>query len=327
MYLSIRMLQLIAMYNFFIFLLMTSLSSVNAQEFAPLGAVWHSELSSGFYYIKVTGDTIINSTPCRRITQTPVRDFAKLNVTPQIYPEPDVYVYNTPDTVFVYNTVFEKFTPMLIFNVNDGDTVTLPITQPQGPGLIFKYEDSTFSFRVDSVRIKQYDTAMLKTVYTTPLSVSGKSIYSWRRPYVQRLGSLNTGMLPDCMMCGAVASDNYQAPGSIRCYADASMSVKLVSGDCAKGIVMSVAQLTEDNITVYPNPVSDKVFIKGLQHSDGNVDVAIADITGRVIIKKVIPATQPAPFVDVALLPAGTYVLQLSTQEQIVKRQKLIIAY
>lgn len=76
--------------------------------------------------------------------------------------------YEKNDTVWVHNQVFHKFTPLYIFNVQEGDTLRLPILEihqlypnasPNG--------DSVFTLLVDSIRTVNYGSVADQTYYVS----------------------------------------------------------------------------------------------------------------------------------------------------------------
>ncbi len=58
----------------------------------------------------------------------------------------------------------------------------------------------------------------------------------------------------------------------------------------------------DDTIQVYPNPVNDKLFVKG----SSTTGIEVTDMTGRVLLQQPL---YPGKSVDVSSLPAGMYIL------------------
>lgn len=84
--------------------------------------------------------------------------------------------YEQNDTVFAYNRLWEQFTPLYVYNVQEGDTVTLPAFSTGFASNIFSNVsecvtqfDSTFSFKIDSIRIINYNGSDLETYFTSPV--------------------------------------------------------------------------------------------------------------------------------------------------------------
>lgn len=88
-------------------------------------------------YANVKTDTVILGVNCKKIER---EVFIKTrysddpdNILISSRPQKDLYVYDNAETVFVYNENFNRFTPLYIFNVNEGDTVMFarPGRRPQ----------------------------------------------------------------------------------------------------------------------------------------------------------------------------------------------------
>jgi hypothetical protein len=67
-------------------------------------------------------------------------------------------------------------------------------------------------------------------------------------------------------------------------------------------------------ISVYPNPMSNVVTIDGLNNIKGDKDAVLTDITGKQLGNYHFAANTEAS-INVSTLPAGIYVLQLTTSE------------
>lgn len=84
-------------------------------------------------------------------------------------------IYEQNDTVFLYNKLFEKYTPLYIFNVQAGDTIRLPAFDTVLAEESLRFSDfvtafdSTFTFRVTAVDTVNYNGNALKTIFTEPV--------------------------------------------------------------------------------------------------------------------------------------------------------------
>ena len=77
--------------------------------------------------------------------------------------------------------------------------------------------------------------------------------------------------------------------------------------------VITAVEPTRSAFTVYPNPVHGKMRIDGPLMQQ-NVQMTVADIAGRAVIRenrKINGRTE----LDVSKLPAGTYLLQVESQQ------------
>jgi hypothetical protein len=66
-----------------------------------------------------------------------------------------------------------------------------------------------------------------------------------------------------------------------------------------------------DGVSVFPNPATDFVNVKGLTSIDGSKTITLSNITGTVISRETI--TQGDASVSTSVLPAGIYMLQVQT--------------
>jgi len=75
---------------------------------------------------------------------------------------------------------------------------------------------------------------------------------------------------------------------------------------------LNVSTSALNGVTVYPNPVTDFVQLKGLNAITGSKTIILSDVTGVVISRQVIEQNGAAS-ISTATLPAGIYMLQLHT--------------
>ncbi|MBQ8222803.1 MAG: T9SS type A sorting domain-containing protein [Bacteroidales bacterium] len=76
-----------------------------------------------------------------------------------------------------------------------------------------------------------------------------------------------------------------------------------------------VVTLSDNGLTIYPNPASDFINIRGLEKK---VDATIYELTGTVILKKTLSSEDN--IIDVSNIPNGTYIITIDN-----KNQKIII--
>lgn len=76
---------------------------------------------------------------------------------------------------------------------------------------------------------------------------------------------------------------------------------------------LSVGSATLSNINVYPNPVTDRLIITGLDNISGSKTVSLCDVTGALVQKLVFGQGQPV-IMNTANLANGIYLLQLQTE-------------
>ncbi len=291
--------------------------------FASAGAEWHHSMDCGVLYEHCTGDTVISGVGCRKISRETHMPFSCTVMG--IYPSTltKLYVYDNSDTVFVYNPLFHQFTPLYVFNVTDGDTVTLPAL-PTGEGMLsYAATDSSFSFRVDSVRMVLFDTAILKTVYThaiglaEAMSVHNRYFYNYGSStpsdtlgsYSTKIGCVTTGLLPRCITCSYIVEVNFT--DSLRCYTDSSLSIKLTTDSCDVATPPAdVAVCNKSGIVLYPNPTGATLHI----FSSGKIEkVEISNSIGALLYRSDFNALSAE--IETAALPSGLFFVRVNQTE------------
>lgn len=84
-------------------------------------------------------------------------------------------------------------------------------------------------------------------------------------------------------------------------------------------VSVSIVLGTEDlrySMSIYPNPVNDKVQIVWGENGNGEVLVEVVNLNGATIISKTFEIDHSASEVDISQLRPGVYVLKASTQEE-----------
>ncbi len=301
-----------------LFLLLLLSNTGNAQNgFADSSAVWHYEMGYGSFHCYATGYDTVQGIRATTIKREALVKQPWFSHGLRVYDLRDLKIYETPDTVFVFNSIFNRFTPLYVFNAGEGDTVCLPVLL--SGGMMDPSTDSTFCFIIDSIRIRQYDTAWLRTFYTRSLNENDDGyILNWGRDtlgaYAERIGGLYTGLLPACLNCIQLLSDNYQSEGPIRCYTDRDYTIRLVSGPCDNdGISKSVASLQsgDHRVTIAPVPAHDHIRVI-TDNPEEVLQVIVSDMQGRTLMITDQPGTTLLSAHD---LPDGIYIVRVRMKE------------
>lgn len=294
-----------------IMLIIAGYTGIAQTQFAPEGAHWYNWADGGYYHSYTDGDTVISGITARKIHRKAIVGSGSWATS-----QSDIYVYNTSDTVFVYNIYFSRFTPLYIFNVNQGDTIHIP-----------SFFDTTssyplFSYRVDSVKTILYDTSWLKTVFTSTLDTLsgaggplGASTYGVeftfnhedRGVYVERLGRTYGGTYPSLRRYGVIP-EGCGCPGALWCYSDPTLSVKLTTHECDPPI--KVQNLEINMFRVYPDPAADFVSIT----APPGGTIVLSSVTGQVLRR--IPNCTTTTAIDVSHFPAGLYLVVVTSPQQ-----------
>lgn len=174
----------------FCFALLTLQTSSAQGQFAPVGAEWwHQGKDPDFIWFGfinkfwadhtiVTGDTVVNGIAARKLETT---RYAKGRTSPTTVYIDEIktsIIYDSPDTVFIFDDRRESFIPLYVYNVEEGDTVTLPV--PGAYHTLAPSMDTLFSFIIDSIRVLPFDTASLKTYFTRAINNEELNMsYNW----------------------------------------------------------------------------------------------------------------------------------------------------
>ena len=286
---------------------------VTAQTtFAPLGAEWYNNMGYGVFHTYTDLDTVIMGIPCHRVRQTANELPYWTNLGLTVHNLSNIYVYNNPDTVFVYNTFFSKFTPLYIYNVHAGDTLKLPILPLVIGSFNISSTDSTFWTVIDSVKQVLYDTTTLKTIYTHPvqryyMGYPAGFVYAYGSnitgSYIEKIGSVHGMLMPGCSTCSVPATESIPNIGSLRCYNDTGLAIKMIAGICGNPPVQ-VKVLTNLQISIYPVPAVGYINITGIPDEE-KVEVIFTNMNGKEVYhsyKTLIP---------IFSLPDGIYIARI----------------
>jgi len=267
---------------------------VNAQEFAPIGAIWHYTQGTinpditSFKTLESVADTTINGVTCKKIVEVE-RIIDTIKVTFQ-------YMYSENDSVFFYKN--GGFHLLYDFGANAGDTILLEYFMNL-PMII----DSTGTIMVNNVERKiQYITCTDSLVFDC-----GKHV-------IEGIGS-TLFMFP-------IADGELNGP--LRCYQDDTTGLFLNpfhpnSGwnheDCEEIITGMAENEINEGITIYPNPTHSTLTVKNLHKASR---YKIINIHGDLLMQGNISETTE---IDLSSISKGLYFIELQNGEmQLVKK-------
>src|SRR5690606_31511463 len=75
-----------------------------------------------------------------------------------------------------------------------------------------------------------------------------------------------------------------------------------------------VDELPRDTFKVYPNPTSDKVFVESVSQWRNDISLALYTLQGKYLTT-VVQAIGTGYTIDMSQLPAGFYLLKVSTAD------------
>ncbi len=278
-----------ALFALFLLLHVTN-GNVQGQSFGGPGTQWfysgHNAAPpeySGYIQFRYTGDTLIDN---RQVNLLLREDY---NYQGDLVSDSVYFVIQASDTVFLYRKDQSRFTVFLVFNRNQGDTISLEAPYDV-PGAASNYRiviDSVRTVEIDGIPLKRYETTALDDFY-------------WPGVLMDRIGGLGW-FFPIPVISIP------EGPGEIRCYADEQIDTNFNPYACDYRLSISVSDVrVADAFVVAPNPVYDEVCIE----SDRVIEaVQLFDFTGRLLL------ASAGRCVSLKFLPDGQYVLGARTKD------------
>lgn len=281
-------------------LILIAVSTQNyAQEFAPIGAIWHYTQGTinpditSFKTIESISDTNINGTQCKKLCEVE-RYLDTLNVS-------SIYMYSEHDSVFFFAD--NDFHLLYDFGANSGDTIILDyfIT---GYGTPLKMIiDSTGTIMVSGQARKiQYITC-------------GDGFFiEFGHHVIEGIGNTYF-MFP---------TYDGTMDGPLRCYQDDSTSLFLNPfhpnygwnhQDCEEIITGIAESKSSENVSVFPNPTKNKISITNI---DKETTYKIFDINGRIILQGIISESNE---INIEVFSEGVYFLELEHENMLTVRK------
>lgn len=282
-------------------------SSSFAQQFAPLGAVWHYTEGYAFsgdidyLMIKSVKDTIIKEKQCQKL------DCDRVCWNPSGIQ----FVHYSNDSLFFFDSKLDDFQLISAFNAQKGDSWQI---------LIEDWDETidTIKVNVDStstVDINGQNLSVLNVTYHLVDYYTDKSIiqdYYYSSKIIEFIGDVGY-LFNFPSETGLMCDDNYSH--GLRCYEDTDLG--FYSTEIADSCTYSYKWTGMDNniiekkINVFPNPTA------GLVKLDIAVDmeftVQIYDVDGKMILTKVLNSDN---LVDLTELPKGLYLLEIKNNDE-----------
>ena len=254
----------------------------NAQtEFAPIGAEWYYTYTFGYspeeHFNRVISekDTIVEENNCRVLRQY----YDNSNVANEEY-----IIKQEQGKVYYYYQ--DKFNLLFDFDAKVNDIVEFSF---MGKAYFFDRDrnppfydiDTVFSVRsvVENITTNAQG---LKTFTTKILEEDRLDTYfPYSYTYTEKIGLQSEFILK---IESEYFLPEYPPNRFLRCYSDANFSFvsdewAATSLPCNYSITTSINALKDDNITIYPNPFSDSVFV--FTNNVGNLE--IIDVSGKVV--------------------------------------------
>lgn len=304
----------------FLFFISGSFAQVTGSKFAPDHSHWSGkseymvglgQFFNNYTNVYINGDTVINTKYCQKIYFSNAQDF---DTTCMQF---GIYSYYNSNQLFSDSTFAGNGTLQYDFNLIQGDTFNLLVSNPSGGcngGHI-----SFYKFPVDSVDSMYYGNKWRKRItFKNPPGFSfGPDPIRW----IEGIGDIDHGLsfanwplglasfygFTEYCYCdfGYLRLNCFQEPGY------ATYGNFCTTGTCS----FAVNDLTNDKIiSVYPNPAIDKMFIEGTAIAG----VSIFDVLGKRLLDT------KEKMINVENLVEGIYFVHLKTTEGTLTKKIII---
>ena len=270
-----------------------------AQEFAPVGAIWHytqrtinPDLTS-FKTIESISDTSINGIQCRKMIEVE----RYLDTTNVIYH----YMYSENDSVFFFAE--NDFHLLYDFGANTGDTIILDYFST--------YDGTPLKMIIDSTGTIMVNNQEREIQYIT---CGDGMVIEFGHHVIEGIGNTSF-MFPT--LDGSL-------DGPLRCYQDNNTDLFLNPfhpnygwnhQDCEE-IITGIEEIkSTENVSVFPNPTKNTISIK---HIDRETAYKIFNINGKIIIRGIISESNE---INIKEFSKGIYFIELENENMLTVRK------
>lgn len=281
------------------------------KEFAPIGAEWYYNerfaFSGDIDYIKFKSekDTIINGKTCKKITKR-----HKI----YCFDRPDTeFLYTSNDTVFFFDTTFNEFQNLYVFNSAQNDSWSIKIKDEA-------QEIDTITISVDSISTKQINGQNLKVLFVTYDKNDENFPESYSSTIIEKIGDINYmfNWYPwSQIICDANWTDG------LRCYLDSEIGLYStgIVDSCDYIYKWTGVNIEKQNgkIHVFPNPVNDYLLIETDMRTD--LIAELHSLDGKILISKVFNENTK---LDLNRINRGMYILTIRNGNEIIESKKII---
>lgn len=264
--------------------------------FAPQGAVWNYEFNfdgdGANYRYEAEKDTLYEGVMCSKVIGQRKNTSGVISLKP-------TYFYTSGDTVFFYHDSLKSFSPLYIYNVKIGDTITL------FPPKKYASSPSIAKFLVTNVDTTIIDGIPLRNVYTKQLD-----LYYFLPKYTERIGGYSVANI-----IAIDATKTAMHSEGIRCYRDKEIEEQFYSDkwDCDYVSNSIEEQSLSKSIHIYPNPANQLLFVEiAAQNTKGYMQIISMD--GRVLSLQEISGANNK--LDLSSISNGLYFLNVTTEQE-----------
>lgn len=286
-----------------------------AQDFAPIGAVWHYTERFAFWgdidYLTIHSvkDTTIQGYACRRLDGKPLDG----------HPSGSQYIRYANDSLFRYAPELNAFQLLAAFNAQKGDSWQFALND-------WDESKDTVTVTVNSVEritIHQQSLRKLSVSYLVEnFDIYGDSVRSeaYDSQIIEKIGDLH--YLFNFPLSPSIVYDGNYSDG-LRCYEDAQF------GFYSTGIAASCTyqyfwlgikdQGSSRGLDVFPNPAHEWLYFGSSGPKD--LSVQVQDLWGKCLLSETLSTSRR---IDLSSLPCGLYIVTVLHQQKIMGHVKVV---
>jgi len=302
---------------FLLFLLFSSVTAFT-QQWAPVGAKWFHSLFlstiNGYMETKVESDTILNGTPCKRVSQV-LRTVQMPGNIILNYQRPEFYTYEDSGKIYVSDGGL--FHLIQDWNAQPGDTVpflwdNMDFAPSSCDSIGHMIIDSLSTVNINGVNYRQQYVHYYDSIV---------SLLPINDVIIEHFGATRKNFFFSRSVCDSTSIiDVYNYIG-LTCYYDPTINWAYFISGYTCDYLSGSEELIQKRILIYPNPASEIVRI----YYPGNaseIKLQLMDITGKIVLEK--NTLQNSFIIDVSKNSPGYYFLKVHSSEGSIS-QKLLI--
>lgn len=266
---------------------------VSGQSWIQDQATWHHRYADGssgiLGYVLTTldGDTLLNDTLAYRLNGV-LYGYSEQTQEYFIEEVPELLTTGTPDLALLWTG--SAFDTLFHFAATPGQSWQPPGALPDGPELLTVMDTGHAVVDGEWLRYLVMDLGPLSS------QPSPDTLF-------ERLGSLN-GYLD--VWSSYLVDGGY---GALRCYSDVDLSYAADDTPCDMILTVDGPLSSIENISLYPNPGSDRVWFDHLPQA-GPLRTRVVDVRGSTVLEKTI--SDPRTGMDLSELAPGSYTILMN---------------
>lgn len=286
---------------------------LSIREFAPIGAqwgLWYLDFSLPISYagsIVVEKDTLFAGKNAKKLILDKNIDDNFLNGVG--------FVYQSVDSIFVYNPDLQDFVYAYNFNAQVGDTIFLR----------HAFMDN-LAYKIDSVAVEMINNIPIKVQYVSlRCDEQDGFLEDYPLKIMEKIGPLQFGDF--FFLENYCYTDGYEY--RVRCYSDNEFPEYLTEWvhegeDCLITSIDFIPNVNERYFKIYPNPTSNLLTIQMEKEITTPYQIQIFSLTGQLLFQKYYEASEVG-LIDVTDWGSGMYLIKIRTNDTLFFQEKFII--